>query len=179
MNAADVATPAASVTAVVTPPANVPEAPEPGAVKVTVTFGTGLFPESLTRAFRGPANTVLTDAVCGDPLCTAIELATLAADTTTFAVALVRPGKLAVMTAEPTEAPVTGTAMVVAPALMATEDATVAAAVLDESVKTRPPAGAGADRVRVRFCVLPVLIAKVAGVRLIVAVTLTVLVPVV
>ena len=179
VNAADVATPEASVSAVVTPPANVPEAPEPGAVKVTVTFGTGLFPESLTRAFKGPANKVLMEAVCGDPLCTEIELGTLDADTVTFAVALVRPEKLAVMTAEPTEAPVTGTATVVAPAVMLTEDGTVAEGALEDRVKERPPTGAGADRFRVRFCVLPVLIARVAGVKLIVAVTVTVFVPVV
>ena len=179
VKAADVATPAASVTAVVTPPANVPEAPEPGAVKVTVTFGTGLLAESLTKAFRGPANTVFVEAVCADPLSTDIELGTLVADTVTFAVALVRPEKLAVMTAEPPEAPVTGTAMVVAPAVMLTEDGTVAEAVLEDRAKIMPPAGAGADRVRVRFCVLPVFTARVGGVKLIVAVTLTVFVPVV
>ena len=151
MNAADVATPVASVTAVVTPPANVPEAPEPGSVKVTVTFGTGLFPESRTKAFKGPAKTVLMEAVCGDPLCTAMELGTLDADTVTFAVALVRPEKLAVMTPEPTEAPVTGTAMVEAPAGMVTVDGTVAEAVLEDRAKIRPPVGAGADIFRFRF----------------------------
>ena len=104
----------------------------------------------------------------------------LAPVTVTLAAASARPGKLAVMTAAPAATPVTGTATVVAPAVILTEAGTVAAAELEElSVKLRPPAGAAADRVSVRFCVLAVLSDRVAGVKLIVAVTLTVCEPVV
>ena len=39
---AEVACPPEFVTAVLVPPAKVPDAPEAGGVKVTVTFGTGL-----------------------------------------------------------------------------------------------------------------------------------------
>jgi hypothetical protein len=50
VNTAEVATPLPFVIAVLTPPANVPLAPLPGAVNVTVTPGTGLLEASLTVA---------------------------------------------------------------------------------------------------------------------------------
>jgi len=77
---ADVATPLAFVVAVFTPPANVPLAPLPGAVNVTTTLLTGLFPASVTVATRGAANAVLIVAFCPDPLVTA----TLAGAPTVF-----------------------------------------------------------------------------------------------
>ena len=69
MNVEDVATPLALVVAVVVavPFANVPLAPLPGAVNVTVTPLTGLFPESVTVACSGAANAVLIAALCGVP----------------------------------------------------------------------------------------------------------------
>jgi hypothetical protein len=65
---ADVATPLAFVVAVFTPPANVPLAPLAGAVNVTKTPLTGLFPASVTVATKGAANAVLIVALCGVPL---------------------------------------------------------------------------------------------------------------
>jgi hypothetical protein len=64
---AAVATPDAFVVAVFTPPANVPLAPLPGAVNVTVTPLTGLLKESLTVACSWVVNAVLTVALCGVP----------------------------------------------------------------------------------------------------------------
>ena len=64
---AEVATPCEFVTAVFTPLAKVPLAPLPGAVNVTVTPLTGLFPASFTVACRGAANAVLIAALCGVP----------------------------------------------------------------------------------------------------------------
>src|SRR5215472_5918278 len=61
---AEVATPEAFVTAVVTPPANVPLAPLAGAAKVTVTPFTGLFPESGTVAWSCAGKAVLVGGVC-------------------------------------------------------------------------------------------------------------------
>ena len=68
MKTAEVATPLAFVVAVLTPPANVPLAPDAGGVKVTTTPLTGLFPESVTVAANGAANAVLIAALCGVPL---------------------------------------------------------------------------------------------------------------
>jgi len=70
VNVADVATPLAFVVAVFTPPANVPLAPLPGAVNVTTTPLTGLFPASVTVATNGAPNAVLIVALCPDPLVT-------------------------------------------------------------------------------------------------------------
>ena len=61
------ATPEAFVTAVFTPPANVPLAPLPGAVNVTFTPLTPLPKESLTVACNCVAKVVLMDALCGVP----------------------------------------------------------------------------------------------------------------
>jgi hypothetical protein len=73
VNTADVATPELFVTAVFTPPANVPLAPLPGAANVTVTPLTGLPPESRTVATSGFVNAVLIGALCGVPLVAVIE----------------------------------------------------------------------------------------------------------
>src|SRR5579864_2019801 len=68
VNAAEVATPLALVTAVLTPPANVPLAPVcAGAVNVTVTPLSGLLPASFTVACSVLVNAVLTVALCGVP----------------------------------------------------------------------------------------------------------------
>src|SRR5260370_1034297 len=68
--AAEVAAPLTLVVAVFIPPANVPLAPLPGAVNVTTTLFTGLFPASVTVAANGPENAVLTVVLCPDPLVT-------------------------------------------------------------------------------------------------------------
>ena len=75
MNTAAVATPEAFVVAVLTPPANAPLAPLPGAVKVTVTPPTRLPKESLTVACSCTANAVFTVALCGVPAVAAILFA--------------------------------------------------------------------------------------------------------
>src|SRR6202162_2475565 len=73
VNTAEVATPLAFVTAVFTPPANVPLAPVcAGAVNVTVTPETGLPPESVTSAWSVDPRAVLIGALCGVPLETAM-----------------------------------------------------------------------------------------------------------
>jgi hypothetical protein len=64
---ADVAIPCAFVVAVFTPPANVPLAPLAGAVNVTATPLTGLFPASFTVACSCVGNAVLRLALCGVP----------------------------------------------------------------------------------------------------------------
>jgi hypothetical protein len=80
VNVAEVATPLEFVVAVFTPPANVPLAPLPGAVNVTTTPLTALFPASVTVVTKGAPNAVLIAALCPDPLVTA----TLAADPALF-----------------------------------------------------------------------------------------------
>src|SRR5712691_11650599 len=80
VNVAEVATPLALLVAVFTPPAKVPLAPLPGAVNVTTTPLTGLFPASVTVATKGAVNAVLIAALCPDPLVTT----TLAAGPTVF-----------------------------------------------------------------------------------------------
>jgi hypothetical protein len=72
VNVVEVATPLAFVVAVFTPPANVPLAPLPGAVKVTVAPATGFPPLSFTVATSGAANAVLIVALCGVPLVAAM-----------------------------------------------------------------------------------------------------------
>ena len=68
VNTAEVATPLAFVTAVLTPPANVPLAPVcAGAVNVTVTPETGLLLASFTVACNVDANAVPTAVLCGVP----------------------------------------------------------------------------------------------------------------
>jgi hypothetical protein len=70
VNVIEVATPLAFVVAVFTPPANVPLAPVPGAVNVTTTPLTGLFPASVTVATSGAVNAALIVALCPEPLVT-------------------------------------------------------------------------------------------------------------
>src|SRR5437763_11515973 len=77
---ATVATPEPFEVAVFTPPANVPLAPLPGAVNVTVTPLTPLPKESLTVACSCVANAVLMEALCGVPAVALI----LAADPARF-----------------------------------------------------------------------------------------------
>ena len=72
MKTAEVAMPKALVVAVFTPPAKDPLAPLAGAVKVTSTPLTGLFPASVTFAARGEAKAVLMVALCGVPAFAAI-----------------------------------------------------------------------------------------------------------
>jgi len=74
VNTGDAAMPLPSVVivAVLSPPAKVPPAPEVGAVNVTVTPLAGAPPE-LTHASMWAANVPPTEALCPDPLSTAID----------------------------------------------------------------------------------------------------------
>ena len=67
---------ASDATAIVPVPLlNIPEAPEPGAVNVTFTPGTGLFEASRKVTDNGLANAALTRALCGaDPAFIVIEV---------------------------------------------------------------------------------------------------------
>ena len=95
--------------------------------------------------------------------------------TVTLAVASKMLGPLACITVEPRATPVTGTFAVVAPAANATVAGTVATATLSElRLTVRPPAGAGAGKVNVRFCVVVPVIVRVFGVNAGVAFTCTV-----
>jgi hypothetical protein len=73
--------------------------------------------------------------------------------TVTLAVVLGMLPALAVIVADPAATPVTGTETVVAPVPKVTVAGTVATLVLLELRLTASPAAAGADKVRVRFCV--------------------------
>ena len=73
VNILDVATPLAFVTAVFTPPANVPLGPVPGAVNVTVRPFSGLPPGSVTVATKAATKAVLICALCPEPLVTTID----------------------------------------------------------------------------------------------------------
>jgi len=75
VNAADMATPAAFVVAVVTPPAKLPPAPVAGAPNATVIPLTGFPAESITVADRGDPKAVLIVVVCGVPPVAATEAA--------------------------------------------------------------------------------------------------------
>lgn len=93
-------------------PTNVPLAPFAGAVKVTVTPLTGLFPESFTVACSCVANAVFTVAFCGVPA-VAVMLAGAAGITVNVMPLLDLPPT--VTTALPEVAPAgTGTTMLVA-----------------------------------------------------------------
>jgi hypothetical protein len=88
--------------------------------------------------------------------------------------------ELAWIVAEPAATPVTGTVAVVPPAAMFAVAGTVAAAVLLElKLIVTPPAGAGADRVNVRFCVAVPVMLILVGENAAVAATVTVLLAVV
>jgi hypothetical protein len=90
-------------------------------------------------------------------------------------VAAVTFGVLAVITAEPVATPVTGMSTEVEPlGIVNDEEETVATAVLLElTVNVRPPAGAGPESVRVRFCVLPTRMLGDCGVSAMLAATCT------
>ena len=88
------------------------------------------------------------------------------AETVTPAAAVPKLGVEAEIVAVPAATPVTGTATWVALAAKATVAGTVATPVLVElKVTVAPPAGAGADRFSVRFCVEPAPSVKVAGMK--------------
>jgi hypothetical protein len=100
--------------------------------------------------------------------------------TVTLAVALGMPVTLAVIvTGPPTVTPVTVTVALVAPAAKLTVAGTVATAVLLELRFTvKPPAGAcPPPRFSVRFPVVPTVIDRLVGVKLMVADTVTVPLP--
>lgn len=81
---------------------------------------------------------------------------------------------LAWITVDPNATPVTGTLTVVAPEPKDTVAGTVAVAgVLELTLMVMPPAGAAADRVSVRFCVVNPAMIRLGGVKLTVAVTCT------
>jgi hypothetical protein len=150
VNTAEVATPELLVTAVVTPPANVPLAPLAGAANVTVTPPTGLPPESRTVATRGAANAVLIGALCGVPLVAVIDAATPGV-TVTLVLPDVKPDADAVMVAIPALWPFTWGCEpgVLAPAGIRKLDgeAVAFAGSLLVRVTVTPPAGAGTGNV--------------------------------
>ena len=112
---ADVATPEALVVAVFTPPANVPLAPLPGAVNVTVTPLTGLLLESFTVACSWVANAVLIVALCGVPLVAAIEAAAPAVFVSAKFAGVATPATVAVTVYAPAVALAVNTADVATP----------------------------------------------------------------
>ena len=74
--------------------------------------------------------------------------------------------------ADPAATAVTGTVTDVEAAAIVTDEGTVATLVLLEaSVNVRPPAGAGPESVRVRFCVCPTATLGACGVSVTLAVT--------
>ena len=84
------------VTAVVTPPAKLPLAPEAGARNVTVTPLTGLFPESFTVTCSAELNAVLMGALCGVPAVAVTEAAAPAVFVKAKLAGVVTPDTLAV-----------------------------------------------------------------------------------
>src|SRR5664280_2788092 len=99
--------------------------------------------------------------------------------TVTLAVTSAMFGRLlAWITAEPAATPVTGTLMVVAPWPKATVSGTVATPVLLElRLIVTPPAGAAAERVSVRFCVIAPVMVRLGCVKAMVALTCTAVLP--
>ena len=96
MKTREVATPLELVTAVVTPPAKLPLAPEAGATNVTVTPLTGLCPLSFTVTCSVEANAVLIGALCGVPAVAATDAATPAVFVRAKLAGVVTPDTLAV-----------------------------------------------------------------------------------
>ena len=88
--------------------------------------------------------------------------------TVTLAVVLARLGELAVMVTDPAATPVTGTDKLVAPVPKLTVEGTVATVVSLEVRLTARPAGAGADKFSVRFCIVPCETVRLPGQKLIV-----------
>ena len=90
--------------------------------------------------------------------------------TVTPAFALGIPAALAVIVTEPTDTPVTGTATLVVLAANVTVAGTVVTLrLLELRLTGKPPAGAGPDRVSVKFPVEPALIVRLPGEKLIVS----------
>ena len=86
---------------------------------------------------------------------------------TVAAVSAIFGNALAWIAADPVAIPVTGTLTPVAPDAIVAVAGTVATAVLEElRLTVRPPMGAGADNVNVRFCAAVPLIVSVDGVKL-------------
>lgn len=81
---------------------------------------------------------------------------------------LARFGALAVRVTDPAPTPVTGTDTLAAPVPRLTSEGTVATVVLLELRVTTKPAGAGADRFSVRFCIVPWESDRLPGQKLIV-----------
>jgi hypothetical protein len=91
-------------------------------------------------------------------------------ETVTIAEAFAKVGALAVIVAEPSATPVTGTFTLVDPATNVTDKGTVETpGLLEFRLAVSPPGGAGPDRFKVRFCVAPPLIVKLPGEKLIAA----------
>jgi hypothetical protein len=88
--------------------------------------------------------------------------------TVTLAVVLIRFGALAVMITDPPAIPITGTDALVAPVAKLTIGGTVATVASLEFRLTARPAGAGADKFNVRFCVAPWERVRLPGQKLIV-----------
>ena len=99
--------------------------------------------------------------------------------TVTLAVTSAMFGRLlAWITAEPAATPVTGTLVLVAPGPKATVSGTVATPVLLElKLIVKPPAGAAAERVSVRFCVIAPVMVRLGCVKAMVALTCTAVLP--
>jgi hypothetical protein len=95
-------------------------------------------------------------------------------ETVTFAVADTRLAPLARITVDPGATPVTGTVVVVAEGANTAVAGTVATPVLSEARLTiKPPAGAGADNVSVRFLVVVPGMVRLVGEKRSVAFTCT------
>ena len=107
--------PLESVVAVLAPPANVPLAPEAGAVKVTTTPLTGFELLSTTVATRGFGNAVLVCVACPDPLVALILAAGDAELVRLKLAAAVAPGAEAVTLYEPAVVPAVKTGEVAFP----------------------------------------------------------------
>ena len=91
-------------------------------------------------------------------------------ETVTLAEAFPKDGALAVMVAEPSATPVTGTFMLVAPAANVTDAGTVETpGLLEFRLAVTPPGGAGADKFNARFWVVPIVMVVMLGEKLIAA----------
>ena len=99
--------------------------------------------------------------------------------TVTLAVTSAMFGRLlAWITADPAATPVTGTLAVVAPAAKTTVGGTVATPMLLElKLIVKPPAGAAAERLSVRFCVTAPVMVRLGCWKAIVAPTCTAVLP--
>lgn len=146
--------------------------------RLTVTFDTSLLTK-LTKRNVGAGCAKLTLKAVDSPTPTTTPEATMMSAvglTVTFAVVFGRLAgalELAVIVVAPTDTPVTGTVALAAPAAKVTLAGTEAAPVLLEARLMVSPAGAGAERFSVRFCVDVPTTVRVDGVKLIVPFTCT------